>query len=411
MSSGGPSPSDQPRIAKRQCPVCGWQSVDLLRRFDLVVPAGHLLDEQIDVVVCRRCGVGYNDSARSQAEYDRYYADASKYDDPGTTTGAGVADWDRKRLEEAVQFIAARFPRTARVIDLGCATGGLLRCFQDAGFVDLVGIDPSDRCIGITRELKVEAHRGSIFELPAISPGDVCIVYAVMEHIRDVRAAVVGCRQLLRDGGCLYVVVPDAARYAQYAPSPFQDFNTEHINHFSVTTLDRAVCECGFETVECTPFDIPTNAGVSAAIGGLWRRTDRREERAFARDHHLCAALSRYVDISERRMREIGEWLQYEIDPGEPHMVWGTGQLLYKMLGISPLKDLEIGAFVDSNPVNQGKRLRGVPVLSPQQAASRTEPIIVASVLAFESIERRIRHELGMTNRLVRLTRPPAGTA
>lgn len=408
MSSGGASPSERPRTASRECPVCGWKSVDLLRRFDLVVPAGHLLDQQIDVVICRRCGVGYNDSAHSQADYDRYYADASKYDDPETTTGAGVAEWDRRRLEAAVEFIAARFPRTARVIDLGCASGGMLRCFKDAGFGDLVGIDPSDRCVGITRTLEVEAHRGSVFQLPAISPGDVCIVYAVMEHIRDVRDAIVGCRKLLRSGGSLYVVVPDAARYAQYAPSPFQDFNTEHINHFSVPTLDRAVCECGFKTVECTPFDIPTNAGVSAAIGGLWRRMDRRERREFACDHDLRVALSRYVDVSERRMREIGERLQSEIDLGEPHIVWGTGQLLYKMLGNSPLKDAEIVAFVDGNPVNQGKTLRGVPVLSPQQAACRTEPIIVASVLAFDSIERRIRHELGMTNRLVRLACPQA---
>ena len=38
---------------------------------------------------------------------------------------------------------------------------------------------------------------------------------------------------LLKTDGLLYVEVPDAVAYTEYLYAPFQDFNTEHINHFS----------------------------------------------------------------------------------------------------------------------------------------------------------------------------------
>jgi len=39
---------------------------------------------------------------------------------------------------------------------------------------------------------------------------------------------------LKKDGKqIVYIEVPDAARYIDFLYSPFQDFNTEHINHLS----------------------------------------------------------------------------------------------------------------------------------------------------------------------------------
>ena len=37
---------------------------------------------------------------------------------------------------------------------------------------------------------------------------------------------------LLKTNGVLYIEVPDATAYVEFLYSPFQDFNTEHINHF-----------------------------------------------------------------------------------------------------------------------------------------------------------------------------------
>lgn len=395
-----------PVTTERACPVCGSHAAILLQQFDLIVPDGYPLDARLEVVLCQRCGMAFNNSRSLQSDYDHYYHQMSKYDDACTTTGAGLSGWDRDRLVNGARWIAERFSPQTRVIDVGCATGGLLQCLKDLGFSDLVGVDPSEKCVSITRSIVGEAHLGSVFRLPEIAPGRLCILYAVLEHIRDVRAAIATCRRLLQPGGCLYVVVPDGARYARYAPSPFQDFNTEHINHFSVNTLDQAVCQEGFVTIECGPLDIPTHAGTSTAIEGLWRRDDDALPPTLEFDDAMEPALGEYISISDQRLQEICTALQSQLVAGTSYLVWGTGQLLFKLLGLPPLSDTSITGFIDSNPINQGGRLRGVEVISPSAAAQRQEPIIIASVLAAESIAKQIRNELRMPNPLIQLPTP-----
>ena len=54
----------------------------------------------------------------------------------------------------------------------------------------------------------------------------------------------------------LYVEVPDASRYADFAWSPFQDFNSEHINHFSLISLDNLLRQCGFRPLRLAAKEI-----------------------------------------------------------------------------------------------------------------------------------------------------------
>ena len=71
----------------------------------------------------------------------------------------------------------------------------------------------------------------------------------VLEHIIDVQGAVAGLRSLVKPGGLVYIEVPDAARYHDHLVAPFHDFNTEHINHFSVGTLKRLFASRGWKIV------------------------------------------------------------------------------------------------------------------------------------------------------------------
>src|ERR1700677_5030046 len=109
-------------LKSRPCPVCCDFGRRILHRQQFLDgPMG----EGYDVVVCNRCGAGFADGIPSQAEMDRYYAEQSKY----TYDHAGGAEspWDLKRFELTVEQVAPHLKSLdARILDIGCATGGLL---------------------------------------------------------------------------------------------------------------------------------------------------------------------------------------------------------------------------------------------------------------------------------------------
>ena len=85
-------------------------------------------------------------------------------------------------------------------------------------------------------------------------------------------------------------------------------------------------------------------------------------------------------------------------------IVWGTGQLTLKLLAETPLGEARIVAFVDSNPINQGRLLRGVPILAPDAIRSMAQPILVASTLHQDEIVAVIRERMKLTNPLILLS-------
>jgi NADH/NAD ratio-sensing transcriptional regulator Rex len=83
-------------------------------------------------------------------------------------------------------------------------------------------------------------------------------------------------------------------------------------------------------------------------------------------------------------------------------IIWGTGQLAMKLLCDTVLKDAKVAAFVDGNPVNVGKTLRGVPIIRPNELENQSAPIILATLLHTHGIRSRIT-SLGLTNPVITL--------
>ena len=84
-------------------------------------------------------------------------------------------------------------------------------------------------------------------------------------------------------------------------------------------------------------------------------------------------------------------------------IVWGTGQLVMKLLSETVLAEADIVAFVDSNPAIQGHSLNGIPILSPSQIVDKLNPIVVSSTLYYEEIRKFIIEEMRLSNPVISL--------
>jgi len=396
------------KTLQRPCPVCECRTGRILHTQRFTLSEGHPLQDHYEVVACDSCGFCFADTPVSQPVYDAYYSAMSKYADGATSTGAGLSPWDAGRLDQLAGHVAGFAPDLAsRILDVGCAAGGLLAALQARGYTNVCGIDPSPGCVEKAR--KAAAGRvwtGTLSGFPAgIGTFDGIILSHVMEHVCDARTALERLRGLLNPGGWVYIEVPDATRYEQFLVAPFQDFNTEHINHFSMASLANLFRTCGF---------IPEVGGTKEIFSAkdmpypalFWFARVAGSPQPIERDDLLSPALEGYIRASADRMRRLDETIRSALAAHPSVIVWGTGQLTMKLLAETCLREANIEAFVDGNPVNQGKELLGRKVIGGGDLPRGAAPILVCSLINSAAIIQAIR-SLGLTNPVVELSDKP----
>ena len=220
--------------------------------------------------------------------------------------------------------------------------------------------------------------------------------------MREIRPALEYLTRYLTADAVLYVEVPDASRYVDFAWSPFQDFNSEHINHFSLESLANLLRQAGFVPFHSGSKEILSAPGMPYPAIFWFARRDRSTERRIDKDTALEQRIREYVRVSRRLMEDIDAHLLTGLTDGGPVIVWGTGELTAKLLADTTLGRANIVAFVDSNPVNQGQQLRGLPILAPKDLRSSEATIVIASILHHGSIASAIR-DLGLRNPVLSL--------
>jgi 2-polyprenyl-3-methyl-5-hydroxy-6-metoxy-1,4-benzoquinol methylase len=391
----------------RACGACGTTCNTVCHTQRFIVPEGYPLPSEYNVVVCGRCGFVYADPAATQRDYDRFYRDWSKYDDSATATGSGVSPYDANRLAVTASDIAHALPsRAASILDAGCATGGLLTALRDQGFTAVAGLDPSARCAAACRDRGFEAYVGSIStaSAPTHMPKFDCVVFShVLEHVYDIPSFFTAARCLLAPGGYLYLETPDATRYDDYLYAPFQEFNTEHINHFSARALENTARRFGFQPIVVEQKLIQTAEDtLYPAVFGLFRDHGTADERPNIRDQALPSRIAGYIRHSAEQMERINQHLASQLANTNRVILWGAGQFAMKLLTLPCLAQTQVRALVDNNPILKGKTLAGAPIVSPREIAGTDEPIIIATLLHAGEVSAQIRH-LGLSNPVLSL--------
>lgn len=156
--------------------------------------------------------------------------------------------WHSFSGEYLAEFLS--FSR-GRVLDVGCGFGGLMDELIAAG-CDPVGIEPNPIACDHCRSRGLNVVRG-VFErtgLPAAS-FDGAVLWHVIEHLPDPRAALAEIAGLLKPGGTLTIYCPNAQSYAtSFFGACWQGWDPPfHLFGFTPATLLRLMAENGFEAV------------------------------------------------------------------------------------------------------------------------------------------------------------------
>jgi SAM-dependent methyltransferase len=387
----------------RACPVCDCRSSRLLfaQRFYALREAALLTG--YDLVACDRCGCGFADHIPDQAVFDAYYREQSKYE--YNHRGGMETDHDLARFSAMVDIIQRHLPSTeAQILDVGCATGGLLSVLQRRGYPRGTGLDPSPACAEAANRLHgIRVLTGTLADLA--SPGhqryDFLVLVGVLEHVRDLTAFLADVHRLLTPSGRVYVEVPDATSFLASRNAPFQEFSIEHINYFSPISLRNLMGKSRFAeryVEQCVREGAP--GMMAPVIGGVYQK-EAAAASELVRDETTESALRAYIARSQAEEDREHQVIARLVASREPLIVWGVGTHTLRLLATSPLREANIVAFVDSNPKVQGKALDGVPILAPTALAGRPETIVIASWGYQREILQQIRDQLTLPNAVI----------
>ncbi|MGH9443994.1 MAG: class I SAM-dependent methyltransferase [Thermoanaerobaculia bacterium] len=397
------------KISLRPCPICTQRQVEELHTQRFEIPANSPLPAVYDIVACAECGMVFAETPVAQDGYDRYYSQSSKYEDPAVATGGGASDWDRRRLTDLADLLESRVPKDSRVLDVGCAGGGLLAALHERGFRRLRGTDAAAVCVEQVTALGIAASCLALSNLSSLRHAgtfDLIVMSHVLEHVVDVRRLIEDAASLAAPHGLLYVETPDAEHYSDHAHVPFYFFDAEHINHFDTRhlsilgkTASLAPEGDGARTLQIAP-------GKTYPACYVWLRNAGPVEvgRHSPADRWLRTCVEEYVRHCQEN--ESFPQLASIASSGASVVVWGAGSFAQRLFGNGDLADCNIVAIVDRDRNKQGRPFDRFTVEAPETGLRQHPGATVLVVAAIQEAEivLEARRICGEEGRIVTLT-------
>ena len=233
-----------------RCNLCGADDTRLIAVID-----------QLRIVRCKRCGLTYVNPRLAQSELQEIYTE-SYYDHDGIVNGLEFFGYeDYVADEENIKLTFADRLRTiekltapGRLLDIGCATGFFLALARDNGW-QVVGTEVSTFSAGYARErLGLDVRLGTLKSLGFEAGSfDTVTMWDVLEHVTDPMAELGEISRILRTGGVLSIITPDAGSLvARILGDRWEEYRRvrEHVYFFSRRTLSRMLNEVGFEILK-----------------------------------------------------------------------------------------------------------------------------------------------------------------
>lgn len=211
---------------------------------------------------CNKCGHLSNSVRLSKTElqllYDRFRDQEWRHESPNAyfdriTLLEPSESENYQKMQLIIRELGPTMPQSIRrMLDIGCGAGVLIHTAKQllGGEWSFYGIEPTASFADLA------SKRTSARVVAAnYSPGifgyqqfDLATCCQVLEHIEKPREFLNGIRSDLRDGGYLYLEVPDLSDFGSLKMT-HDRFMSQHISYFSSSTLSSMLEESSFSVV------------------------------------------------------------------------------------------------------------------------------------------------------------------
>jgi SAM-dependent methyltransferase len=231
---------------KKRCPAC--DNIDkklLLHAHNLDI----MRDRNFEIVQCAGCGLVSTLFEGTDKELGEFYRD-EYYAKPKSLFNRMKTVFIKALKVKKIEFHISH----GRILDIGCGDGRFLSALNSKRW-DKYCVETEEAPDHTKSDIKTCYNDLQNCKF-ADRFFDVITLWAVFEHIRDPRRALVEINRILKDTGLLFISVPNISSFQArvFKDRWFALDPPRHLFHYDIDTISRLLNKCGFTVLKREKF-------------------------------------------------------------------------------------------------------------------------------------------------------------
>lgn len=232
---------------KIPCCICSGHDFEALSEKDLY-------GLYTPVVICVHCGLVQANPRMNQEAYEQFYeTEYSKLHGGKDSPDDDDFSLEYNRGNEIYTYlgqILGRPLRQARVLEVGCSSGGILQYFKEQGN-QVCGCDLDPKAVEFGKEKhNLELQVGTVYDVILNWKPDIVIYSHTLEHILNPVEELIKVRSIMSESAILYIEVPGIKEIPQHHQFDFlRCLQAAHTYYFTLTTLKNLLYKAGFDFI------------------------------------------------------------------------------------------------------------------------------------------------------------------
>ncbi len=314
------------------------------------------------IALCKKCGFIYTKNPFTLEQLENRYKNQSKYefDSDNYSSELDKAYTDRCIRQKFFidNLIGDSF---GSMLEIGAASGYNLSLYHHK---NVLGIEPSAlNCKSAKKNYNVDMYNGLFSEYVDKNPDsrfDLVFLSHTLEHIVNPYELIKQCSEI--SDKYMFIEVPTMD--CKFIDEPFGMFNDEHVNCFTLESLNYMMNSLGFQLVSSNIiYDGESNiSSANPCISTIWQKTNKQIIRKII-SQHAEDALKNYINGNMTALENVKN-IMNSIDDNERLAVWGVGNHLSMLLANTSLSKKNIIRFYDSDIKKHSLTLMGKEISS-----------------------------------------------